>query len=115
APHSPHCPAHLGKVAPHSVQPYMRLALAMEVSSGKTAIIAPPPPRVSVMQIELVPTTAEQRSLIANLYQYYAYESSDWEEEEVEADGRFYIHEPHLQRYWNEPQWSSSLILADGF
>jgi hypothetical protein len=30
APHSPHCPAHLGKVAPHSVQPYMRLALAMK-------------------------------------------------------------------------------------
>src|SRR5690606_11062701 len=30
APHSPHWPAHLGKVAPHSVQPYMRLALAME-------------------------------------------------------------------------------------
>src|SRR5690606_4857902 len=30
APHSPHCPAHFGKVAPHSVQPYMRLALAME-------------------------------------------------------------------------------------
>ncbi|MNH17498.1 hypothetical protein D3C79_771720 [compost metagenome] len=29
APHSPHCPAHFGKVAPHSVQPYMRLALAM--------------------------------------------------------------------------------------
>src|SRR3990167_3668487 len=28
-PHSPHCPAHLGKVAPLSVQPYMRLALAM--------------------------------------------------------------------------------------
>src|SRR5471032_2770356 len=29
APHSPHWPAHLGKVAPHSVQPYMRLAFAM--------------------------------------------------------------------------------------
>ncbi|MNF42339.1 hypothetical protein D3C84_233850 [compost metagenome] len=29
APHSPHWPAHLGKVAPHSVQPYMRLALAI--------------------------------------------------------------------------------------
>lgn len=67
------------------------------------------------MQIELVPTTAEQLPLIANLYQYYAYESSDWEEEEVEADGRFYIHEPHLQRYWSEPQWSANLILADGF
>jgi predicted acetyltransferase len=67
------------------------------------------------MQIELVPTTAEQLPLIANLYQYYAYESSDWEEEEVETDGRFYIHRPHLQRYWSEPQWSAQLILADGF
>jgi predicted acetyltransferase len=67
------------------------------------------------MQIELIPTTAEQLPLIANLYQYYAYESSDWEEEDVETDGRFYLHEPHLQRYWSEPDWSARLILADGF
>lgn len=67
------------------------------------------------MQIELAPTTVEQLPLIANLYQFYAYESSDWEQEDVELDGRFYIHEPHLQRYWQEPQWSAQLILADGF
>ncbi|HSC82365.1 MAG TPA: GNAT family N-acetyltransferase [Pseudomonas sp.] len=67
------------------------------------------------MQIELVPTTAEQLPLIANLYQFYAYESSDWEQEDVEIDGRFYIHEPHLQRYWQDAQWSAQLILADGF
>src|SRR5690606_21310314 len=36
APQSPHWPAHLGKVEPHSVQPYMRLALAIGNSaSGK--------------------------------------------------------------------------------
>jgi hypothetical protein len=29
APHSLHWPAHLGKVEPHSVQPYMRFALAI--------------------------------------------------------------------------------------
>ncbi len=67
------------------------------------------------MQIELVPASAEQLPLIANLYQYYAYESSDWEEEDVETDGRFYIHEPHLQRYWQDADWSARLILADGF
>ncbi|WP_394560648.1 GNAT family N-acetyltransferase [Aquipseudomonas alcaligenes] len=67
------------------------------------------------MQIELVPTTVDQLPLIANLYQFYAYESSDWEEEEIEADGRFYIHEPHLARYWQDAGWSASLILADGF
>lgn len=67
------------------------------------------------MQIELLPTTAEQQPLIANLYQFYAYESSDWEQEDVELDGRFYIHAPHLQRYWREPEWSAQLILVDGF
>ncbi|WP_457788013.1 GNAT family N-acetyltransferase [Pseudomonas sp. PL-6] len=67
------------------------------------------------MQIELLPTAVDQLPLIRNLYQFYAYESSDWEQEEVENDGRFYIHEPHLARYWQEPGWSAQLILADGF
>lgn len=67
------------------------------------------------MQIELVPASAEQLPLVRNLYQFYAYDSSDWEGEDVEIDGRFYIHEPHLTRYWQEPGWSAQLILADGF
>ncbi|WP_437882577.1 GNAT family N-acetyltransferase [Pseudomonas sp. LRF_L74] len=67
------------------------------------------------MLIELVPTCAEQSPLIRNLYQFYAYESSDWEQEDVDLDGRFYIHDPHLQRYWQEPDWSAQLILVDGF
>ncbi|MNC59577.1 hypothetical protein D3C75_1093950 [compost metagenome] len=33
----------------------------------------------------------------------------------MEVDGRFYIHEEHLIRYWQEPQWSANLILVDGF
>ncbi|UCJ18234.1 GNAT family N-acetyltransferase [Pseudomonas sp. MM211] len=67
------------------------------------------------MSIELVPASAEQLPLIRNLYQFYAYESSDWEQEDVEIDGRFYVHEPHLQRYWQDEGWSAQLILADGF
>lgn len=67
------------------------------------------------MQIQLVPASAAQRPLIRNLYQFYAYDSSDWDGEDVETDGRFYIHEAHLARYWQEPGWSAQLILADGF
>lgn len=67
------------------------------------------------MQIQLVPASAAQLPLIRNLYQFYAYDSSDWEGEDVETDGRFYIHEAHLARYWQEPGWSARLILADGF
>lgn len=67
------------------------------------------------MSIRLIPTTAEQLPLIRNLYQFYAYESSGWEQEDVEVDGRFYVHEPHLQRYWQDEGWSAQLILVDDF
>ncbi len=65
--------------------------------------------------VELIQTGPEQAELIRNLYQFYAYESSDWEQEDVEQDGRFYIHEEHLARYWQDPQWSANLLLVDGY
>lgn len=65
--------------------------------------------------VELIQTGPEEAELIRNLYQYYAYESSDWEQEDVEADGRFYIHDEHLARYWQDPRWSANLLLVDGF
>lgn len=68
-----------------------------------------------MLPIELLTTTRDQADLIRNLYQFYAYESSDWEQEDVEVDGRFYIHEEHLQRYWLANGWSANLVLVDGF
>ncbi|AGZ34982.1 GNAT family N-acetyltransferase [Pseudomonas sp. SWI6] len=68
-----------------------------------------------MLPIELLETSPDQAELLRNLYQFYAYESSDWEQEDVEVDGRFYIHESHLQRYWHAPDWSASLVLVDGF
>jgi len=65
--------------------------------------------------VELIQTIPEQAQLIRNLYQFYAYESSDWEQEDVDVDGRFYIHEAHLARYWQDPQWSANLLLVDGY
>lgn len=70
---------------------------------------------MSGLTLELIHTDPEQAELIRNLYQFYAYESSDWEQEDVEVDGRFYIHDAHLQRYWQMPGWSAQLILVDGF
>jgi predicted acetyltransferase len=70
---------------------------------------------MSETTVELIQTGPEEAELIRNLYQYYAYESSDWEQEDVEGDGRFYIHDEHLARYWQDPQWSANLLLVDGF
>jgi predicted acetyltransferase len=74
-----------------------------------------PMPAIPDTTVELIETGPEHAALIANLYQFYAYESSDWEQEDVEVDGRFYIHEEHLARYWEDPQWSANLLLVDGF
>ena len=64
--------------------------------------------------LELLATEAEQAHLIRNLYQFYAYETSDWEHEDVDADGRFYVHDEYLARYWEEPDWSAQLVMVEG-
>lgn len=69
---------------------------------------------MSDLTVELIPTAPDQIDLIRNLYQFYAYESSDWEQQDVELDGRYYIHEEHLLRYWQEPDWSASVLLING-
>lgn len=69
---------------------------------------------MNTVTLELVATSMDQADLIRNLYQFYAYETSDWEEEDVEADGRFYLHEEHLARYWQEQDWSAQLVLVEG-
>ncbi|RIZ41305.1 GNAT family N-acetyltransferase [Pseudomonas putida] len=68
-----------------------------------------------MLPLALLPTTIDQAPLIRNLYQFYCYESSDWEQEDVEADGRFYIYEEHLHRYWQDDGWGAYLVLVDGF
>lgn len=67
------------------------------------------------MSLQLQPATADQLALIRNLYQFYAYESSDWEQEDVEVDGCFYVCQDYLELYWQRPDWSAQLILLDGF
>ena len=67
------------------------------------------------MQIERLITEVDHQPLIRNLYQFYAYESSDWEEEDIEVDGQFYINDQHLAQYWQAPGWRAEIILADGF
>jgi hypothetical protein len=101
-----------------SVQPIERLgnvlALASAfVNNGALRFFTESP--MPETTVELIQTGPEHAELIRNLYQYYAYESSDWEQEDVEADGRFYIHDEHLTRYWQDPQWSANLLLVDGY
>ena len=101
-----------------SVQPIERFRQAIGVTStfvnnGALRFFTESP--MPETTVELIQTGPEDAELIRNLYQYSAYESSDWEQEDVEADGSFYIHDEHLARYWHDPQWSANLLLVDGY
>lgn len=70
------------------------------------------------MRVEIVQAEAGQRPLIEGLFQFYAYDFSEFvppgsPEFEVDAAGRLEPY-PLLDGYWGEPARTPLLILADG-
>src|SRR5271170_936617 len=72
-----------------------------------TAIPKSPSP-----QIEVVPATAEQRPVLANLLELYVHDFSEIQPVELRPDGRFGY--DNLPRYWLEPHWHPLLLKVDG-
>lgn len=63
-------------------------------------------------QLELIPATAEQQPVIANLLELYAHDFSEFRRLELGPDGRF-GYEP-LPLYWTEPGRRPFLVKVDG-
>jgi predicted acetyltransferase len=62
--------------------------------------------------LEIVPASLDQQPILANLFQLYAHDFSEFHEVELGPDGRFtYI---DLPLYWCEPHRRPFLITADG-
>ena len=69
-----------------------------------------------MVTVDLEPCGPERRETIANLFQLYVHDFTDfWEERRVELgeDGRFPSYPP-LADYWTEPDAEPFLIRADG-
>ena len=62
--------------------------------------------------VEVVPATAEQKPLLANLIELYIHDFSEFLEVELGPDGRFGY--PNLAPYWSEPGRHPFLIRVDG-
>jgi predicted acetyltransferase len=69
---------------------------------GETA-----PPRIDV-----IPATADQAPVLANLLELYAHDFSEFRNLEIGEDGRF--HYQSLPLYWSEPGRHPFLIRMDG-
>jgi predicted acetyltransferase len=65
------------------------------------------PPRV-----EVVRATPEQEPLVANLFELYAHDFSEFANLELGEDGRFGYE--HLPLYWSEPHRHPFIVRADG-
>jgi predicted acetyltransferase len=63
-------------------------------------------------QIEVLPASREQLSIIANLLELYAHDFSEFRNLELGADGRF-GYQP-LPLYWSDPTRHPFLIKVDG-
>lgn len=64
------------------------------------------------MDVDLQPATEADKPVLRQLMELYMYDFSEWEEWDVNEEGRFAS--PHLDRYWNESDRYPFLIRADG-
>ncbi len=62
--------------------------------------------------IEVVPASAEQQPILANLLELYAHDFSEFLDIELDADGRFGY--PDLPLYWRDPGRHPFLITCGG-
>ena len=62
--------------------------------------------------LEIIPATAEQQPILANLLELYAHDFSEFRHLELGADGRFGYQQ--LPLYWREPDRHPFLVKVDG-
>ncbi|WP_137935706.1 GNAT family N-acetyltransferase [Chitinivorax sp. B] len=61
-------------------------------------------------KIDLIHTDINEKNIIRNLYQFYSYDSSDWESFDLESNGLFYMDDNYFAHYWELEGWSANLI-----
>jgi predicted acetyltransferase len=62
--------------------------------------------------LEVIPATADQESILANLLELYAHDFSEFHELELGPDGRFGY--PALPLYWRDPHRHPFLVRSEG-
>lgn len=63
---------------------------------------------ISGSQVEVVPATSDQSVVVANLFELYAYDFSEFHDVEIGDDGRFGF--ANLPLFWSEPNRHALLL-----
>ncbi len=64
------------------------------------------------MNIELAEATLAEKPVLANLFQLYVYDFTEYTDADIEPDGRFSA--PYLDSFWSEPGRVPFLARVDG-
>lgn len=65
------------------------------------------------MKVEIVPIKPQDKPRLINLMQYYFYESSAFDGEDPQPDGRFYVDPEYINQYWQTPGWEGHFICLE--
>jgi predicted acetyltransferase len=55
-----------------------------------------------IENVQLIKATIEDKSIVRNLLQFYRYDFSEFNQDDVQDDGLFPEY-PYLEEYWNDP------------
>ncbi len=64
--------------------------------------------------LQILPAEAEDKTTIWNLFQFYCYDTSNYDGYDVEADGKYKMCADYFGQYWTLPRWSAYLLKIDG-
>lgn len=64
--------------------------------------------------LEILPAGLDDKTTIWNLFQFYCYDTSNYDGYDVEADGKYKMCADYFGQYWTLPRWSAYLLKIDG-
>lgn len=65
------------------------------------------------MKIECIAAAASEKQTVWNLFQFYCYDSTEWDPDDVGSNGLYGLDSAYFSQYWLEPGWSAHLIKVD--
>ena len=66
------------------------------------------------MPLEICAHSDQDKQVIWNLFQFYCYDTSNYDGYDVESNGLYSMSESYFSQYWTMPTWRAHLLRFDG-
>jgi predicted acetyltransferase len=66
------------------------------------------------MPLEICAHSDQDKQVIWNLFQFYCYDTSNYDGYDVESNGLYSMSESYFSQYWTVPTWRAHVLRYDG-